>query len=66
MAPAASAMAEALSEVAISKPRVPVVSNVRAQATDDTAMIRELLVEQVTGAVRWRESVQVDGRPGCD
>ncbi len=58
MAPAASAMAEALSEVAISKPRVPVVSNVRAQATDDTAMIRELLVEQVTGAVRWRESVQ--------
>ncbi len=58
MAPAASAMAEALSEVAISKPRVPVVSNVRARATDDTAMIRELLVEQVTGAVRWRESVQ--------
>lgn len=58
MAPAASAMAEALSEVAISKPRVPVVSNVRAQATDDTAMIRELLVEQVTGAVRWREGVQ--------
>ncbi len=57
MSPAASAMAEALSHVDIETPVVPIVSNVRAQATDSTTMIRNLLVDQVTGAVRWRESV---------
>ncbi len=57
MAPAAEAMAEALEETAISAPRVPVVANVIAEGTDDPARIRKLLVEQVTGAVRWRESV---------
>lgn len=57
MAPAAEAMAEALEETAISAPRVPVVANVIAEGTDDPARIRTLLVEQVTGAVRWRESV---------
>ncbi|MBD11734.1 ACP S-malonyltransferase [uncultured Roseovarius sp.] len=58
MAPAADVMAQALSEVAIHAPSVPLVANVRAQAVTDPAEIRALLVEQVTGSVRWRESVQ--------
>ncbi|PTW47198.1 MULTISPECIES: ACP S-malonyltransferase [Rhodovulum] len=57
MAPAATAMAEALDDVEIETPLVPVVANVRACGETDPAMIRALLVEQVTGAVRWRESV---------
>ncbi len=57
MQPAAEAMAEALATVDIRRPRVPVVANVRAEAVDDPATIRALLVEQVTGAVRWRESI---------
>ncbi len=57
MAPAADAMAAALDAVAIATPRVPVVANVRAAAVTDPALIRALLVEQVTGSVRWRESV---------
>ena len=58
MQPAADAMAEALSGVAVAAPAVPVVSNVRAEAVNDPEAIRQLLVEQVTGSVRWRESVQ--------
>jgi [acyl-carrier-protein] S-malonyltransferase len=58
MAPAAEAMAAALADVAIAAPRVPVVANVRAEAVSDPDEIRRLLVEQVTGAVRWRESVE--------
>jgi [acyl-carrier-protein] S-malonyltransferase len=57
MQPAADAMAQALADVDITAPKVPVVSNVRAEAVDDPALIRSLLVEQITGAVRWRESV---------
>jgi [acyl-carrier-protein] S-malonyltransferase len=57
MEPAANAMAEALGDVDIQAPKVPLVANVRAQAVDDPAIIRSLLVEQVTGSVRWRESV---------
>lgn len=57
MQPAAAAMAEALAGVEIAAPRVPVVANVVAAAVDDPARIRELLVAQVTGSVRWRESV---------
>ncbi|ARC89016.1 ACP S-malonyltransferase [Rhodovulum sp. MB263] len=57
MAPAARAMAEALDDVEIETPLVPVVANVRACGETDPGMIRALLVEQVTGAVRWRESV---------
>ena len=57
MAPAADIMATALAEVTITAPAVPLVANVRAEAVgaDD---IKALLVEQVTGSVRWRESVQ--------
>lgn len=57
MAPAADAMAQALADVEIAQPKVPVVANVRAEAVSDPATIRDLLVEQVTGTVRWRESV---------
>jgi [acyl-carrier-protein] S-malonyltransferase len=57
MQPAADAMAEALAGVAIAAPSVPLVANVRAAAVSDPALIRALLVEQVTGSVRWRESV---------
>jgi [acyl-carrier-protein] S-malonyltransferase len=58
MAPAAERMAEALGETTISRPAVPVVSNVLAEGVSEPDAIRKLLVEQVTGAVRWRESVQ--------
>ena len=57
MKPAAEAMARALAEVSIARPAVPLVANVCAQAVSDPATIRSLLVEQVTGRVRWRESV---------
>ncbi|MDT1061086.1 ACP S-malonyltransferase [Paracoccus sp. CPCC 101403] len=57
MEPAAAVMAEALARVEITAPAVPVVANVRAAPVTDPAMIRQLLVEQVTGSVRWRESV---------
>ncbi|APX25113.1 MAG: [acyl-carrier-protein] S-malonyltransferase [Rhodobacteraceae bacterium] len=58
MAPAAEVMAEALAGVEIKAPSVPLVANVRAGAVTDPAEIRTLLIEQVTGAVRWRESVE--------
>lgn len=58
MAPAADVMAEALANVTFNAPAVPVVANVRAEAVSDPATLRDLLVEQVTGSVRWRESVQ--------
>lgn len=57
MEPAALVMADALGSVEIKAPVVPVVANVRAEAVTDPAEIRTLLVEQITGAVRWRESV---------
>lgn len=58
MQPAADAMAAALAETTITAPTVPVVANVVAEAVSDPEEIRKLLVEQVTGSVRWRESVQ--------
>jgi [acyl-carrier-protein] S-malonyltransferase len=57
MQPAADAMAEALAAVAIQAPLVPVYANVTAAPVSDPDTIRALLVEQVTGMVRWRESV---------
>jgi [acyl-carrier-protein] S-malonyltransferase len=57
MQPAADVMAQALADVSISAPAVPLVANVRADAVTDPDEIRTLLVEQVTGSVRWRESV---------
>jgi [acyl-carrier-protein] S-malonyltransferase len=57
MQPAAEVMAEALAEVAVAAPAVPIVANVLARPITDPAEIRVRLVEQVTGTVRWRESV---------
>ncbi|HEX2561005.1 ACP S-malonyltransferase [Phenylobacterium sp.] len=57
MQPAADEMAAALAEARIVQPRAPVVANVTARPTLDPEEIRRLLVEQVTGRVRWRESV---------
>jgi [acyl-carrier-protein] S-malonyltransferase len=57
MQPAADAMAAALEGVEIVAPSVPVVANVKAEAVRDPKEIRALLVAQVTGRVRWRESV---------
>jgi [acyl-carrier-protein] S-malonyltransferase len=57
MQPAADAMAEALATVEIKAPKVPLVANVVAGPVTDPAQIRKLLVEQVTGTVRWRESI---------
>ena len=58
MQPAADEMAEALAGALIVAPRAPVVTNVTARPVHDPDEIRRLLVEQVTGRVRWRESVQ--------
>jgi len=57
MQPAAAVMSEALAAVEIAAPAVPLVANVRAEPVSDPGVIRRLLVEQVTGSVRWRESV---------
>jgi [acyl-carrier-protein] S-malonyltransferase len=57
MQPAADAMAEALAKVTVHAPTVPLVANVTAAFTSDPDAIRDLLVRQVTGTVRWRESI---------
>jgi [acyl-carrier-protein] S-malonyltransferase len=57
MQPAAEVMAEALGKVTIDTPAVPLIANVTAAPVTDPAQIRRGLVEQVTGTVRWRESV---------
>jgi [acyl-carrier-protein] S-malonyltransferase len=57
MQPAADEMAQALAQAVLSAPRAPVVANVTARPTNDPEAIRRLLVDQVTGRVRWRESV---------
>jgi [acyl-carrier-protein] S-malonyltransferase len=57
MQPAAEAMADALSYVVVQPPAVPLYANVTAEASTDPDTIRNQLVEQVTGMVRWRESV---------
>ncbi|MEM7171232.1 MAG: ACP S-malonyltransferase [Pseudomonadota bacterium] len=57
MAPAADVMAEALASVSLRAPSVPLIANVTASPLSDPEAIRDRLVEQVTGVVRWRESV---------
>ena len=66
MQPAADAMAEALSGVTISAPAVPVVANVLAEPISDPEAIRTRLVEQVTGMVRWRETMAFLAGNGVD
>ena len=58
MQPAATVMSDALAGVDIHEPAVPLIANVRAEPVLQPGAIRQLLVEQVTGSVRWRESVQ--------
>jgi [acyl-carrier-protein] S-malonyltransferase len=57
MRPAAETMARALAEITIAPPTVPIVANVAASAVSAPAQIREHLVAQVTGTVRWRECI---------
>ncbi len=57
MTPAASAMEEALNEIEIIPPSIPLIANVTATETTDSENIKSQLIEQVTGRVRWRESV---------
>jgi [acyl-carrier-protein] S-malonyltransferase len=66
MQPAAEAMAQALSEVKVNRPVVPVVANVGAQPLTDPAEIVRSLVAQVTGTVRWRECVAYMAGQGVD
>lgn len=58
MAPAADVMAQALDRVEFKVPSLPIVTNITAAAEDDPERLRGLLVEQITGRVRWRESVE--------
>ena len=66
MAPAAAAMAAALAEVELKAPRVTLYANVTAAPVAEPAAIRTALVEQVTGTVRWRESVAAMAAAGVD
>jgi [acyl-carrier-protein] S-malonyltransferase len=58
MAPAADVMAAALEKTDIAPLAAPLVANVTAQPVSEPALIRDLLVRQVTGRVRWRESIE--------
>jgi [acyl-carrier-protein] S-malonyltransferase len=66
MQPAADRMAGALAAVTLQAPVVPLIANVTAAPVDDVETIRRLLVAQVTGTVRWRESVQFMAAQGVD
>ena len=66
MAPAAKAMAEAFEQTPPKAPVVPVVANVSAQRESDPARIRDLLVQQVTATVRWRECASAMASMGVD
>jgi [acyl-carrier-protein] S-malonyltransferase len=66
MQPAADVMAQALSRVSINRPLVPVVSNVLAKPVSDPTEIIQALVRQVTGTVRWRESIAYMAQTGVN
>ncbi|MEM7225257.1 MAG: ACP S-malonyltransferase [Pseudomonadota bacterium] len=66
MAPAADVMAEALAEVTLQAPALPLIANVTAAQVQAPETIRQLLVEQVTGMVRWRESVLAMAEAGVE
>lgn len=66
MEPAAREMEQALVEVEIEEPAVPLYANVTAAPVEEAAEIRRLLIEQVTGMVRWRESVAAMAEAGVD
>jgi len=58
MQPAADAMSEALDGIKLESPSVPLVANVKASQEINGSIIKKLLIEQVTGSVRWRESIE--------
>ena len=58
MQPAADIMAKALNDIKLEDPNVPLVANVRANVQNNGDIIKDLLIEQVTGSVRWRESIE--------
>ncbi len=66
MAPAADVMADALGQAALAPPLVPLIANVSAAKATDPDDIRDLLVQQVTGTVRWRECVIAAAELGVD
>ncbi len=66
MGPAAEKMAAALQDTTMNAPAVPVIANVLAEAISDADQIRDLLVQQITGRVRWRESVLWMGQNGIE
>ena len=66
MQPAAEAMEQALADAEIAPPSVPLYANVTAAPVEDPDEIRRLLVEQVTGMVRWRESIAAMAEAGVD
>jgi [acyl-carrier-protein] S-malonyltransferase len=66
MQPAADAMREALGSVTVNAPAIPVVANVEAAPITDPVAIRDALVRQVTGTVRWRESVAYMAAQGVE
>lgn len=66
MTPAAEAMAPALADTKFNTPTIPVVANVTASAESDPEVIKNLLIEQITGTVRWRESVLYMRDQGVD
>src|SRR5690348_3840741 len=66
MQPAADVMADALAKVSLRAPAVPVVANVRAAPVNDPGEIIRALVEQVTGTVRWRESIEFMAKESVD
>ncbi len=66
MAPAADVMADALGNASVTPPAVPLIANVTAAKATDPAAIRTLLVQQVTGTVRWRESMLAAVELGVD
>jgi [acyl-carrier-protein] S-malonyltransferase len=66
MAPAAEAMAEAMETTAPAAPKVPLIANVSARRESDPGRIRDLLIQQVTATVRWRECVEAMTDMGVD
>ena len=66
MQPAADAMDDALANVVMTEPEVPLVANVLADKVMDPAIIEQLLIQQITGSVRWRESVLWMAANGVD
>jgi len=66
MQPAAEEMAQALAAVEMLPPAIPLIANVTAQPAEHPDIIRRQLVEQVTGRVRWRESVEYMAANGID